>query len=108
MPALHKPIPSKLQPFLPSQSLVQKKETLQAGMSKVISKQVEPSSKAKPVMQKQAVPSSHSQDLGTSIYKSRCKFEYFEQVDKFIIGLIGLFGKTFYYKLILLAIELCK
>ncbi|XP_059286069.1 uncharacterized protein LOC132039586 isoform X2 [Lycium ferocissimum] len=36
-------------------------------------------------------------ELETFIYTSRCKFEYFEQVDKLVIVLIGLFGKILYY-----------
>ncbi|MCD7452404.1 hypothetical protein HAX54_016509 [Datura stramonium] len=61
MPALHKPTPSKLQPSVPRQSLVQKKEILQSGKSKVMPKQAEPSYKHKLIMQKQAVPSANSQ-----------------------------------------------
>ncbi|XP_018634536.1 protein spt2-like isoform X2 [Nicotiana tomentosiformis] len=61
VPALHKPTPSKLQPSIPRQSLVQKKELLQSGKSKGISNQAGPSSKSKRMMQKQAVPSSKSQ-----------------------------------------------
>lgn len=63
VPALHKPTSSKLQPSIPRQSLVQKKEILQSGKSKVMPKQAEPSYKHKPIMQKQAVPSSNSQVL---------------------------------------------
>ncbi|XP_060215736.1 uncharacterized protein LOC132642681 [Lycium barbarum] len=57
--ALHKPNPSKLQPSIPRQSLVQKKEiVLQSGKSKVMPKQAEPSYRPKPIMQKQTVPFS--------------------------------------------------
>ncbi|XP_059315892.1 uncharacterized protein LOC132066653 [Lycium ferocissimum] len=59
VPALHKPTPSKLQPSIPRQSLVQKKEiVLQSGKSKVMPKQAEPSYRPKPIMQKQTVPLS--------------------------------------------------
>lgn len=61
VPALHKPTSSKLQPSIPRQYLVQKKEILQSGKSKVMPQQAEPSYKHKPIMQKQAVPSSNSQ-----------------------------------------------
>lgn len=57
--ALHKPTSSKLHPSIPRQSLVQKKEILQSGISKVMPKQAEPS--YKPIMQKQTVPPSNSQ-----------------------------------------------
>ncbi|KAJ8545945.1 hypothetical protein K7X08_018528 [Anisodus acutangulus] len=58
VPASHKPTPSKLQPSIPRQSLVQKKEILQSGKSKVMPKQAEPSYKPKLIMHKQAVPLS--------------------------------------------------
>ncbi|KAH0698272.1 hypothetical protein KY290_016173 [Solanum tuberosum] len=61
VPALHKPTSSKLQPSIPRQYLVQKKEILQSGKLKVMPQQAEPSYKHKPIMQKQAVPSSNSQ-----------------------------------------------
>ncbi|KAK4367898.1 hypothetical protein RND71_011690 [Anisodus tanguticus] len=58
VPALHKPTPSKLQPSIPRQFLVQEKEILQSGKSNVMPKQAEPSYKPKAIMQKQAVPLS--------------------------------------------------
>ncbi|XP_049381723.1 uncharacterized protein LOC125846362 isoform X3 [Solanum stenotomum] len=61
VPALHKPTSSKLQPSIPRQCLVPKKEILQSGKSKVMPQQAKPSYKHKPIMQKQAVPSSNSQ-----------------------------------------------
>ncbi|KAL3378238.1 hypothetical protein AABB24_004253 [Solanum stoloniferum] len=61
VPALHKPTSSKLQPSIPRQYLVQKKEILQSGKSKVMPQQAEPSYKHKPIMQKQAVSLSNSQ-----------------------------------------------
>ncbi|KAM3363333.1 protein SPT2 [Capsicum galapagoense] len=61
VPALQKPTPSNLQPPIPRQSVVQKKEILQSGKSRVMPKQAEPSYRHKAMMQKQAIPSSNSQ-----------------------------------------------
>ncbi|XP_060192412.1 uncharacterized protein LOC132621949 [Lycium barbarum] len=58
VPALHKPTLSKLQPSIPRQPLVKKKEILQSGKSKVMPKQAEPSDRPKPILQKQAGPLS--------------------------------------------------
>ncbi|XP_027770808.1 uncharacterized protein LOC107008661 isoform X6 [Solanum pennellii] len=53
VPALHKSTSSKLQPSIPRQYLVPKKEILQSGKSKVMPQQAEPSYKQKLIMQKQ-------------------------------------------------------
>ncbi|OIT34349.1 hypothetical protein A4A49_54369, partial [Nicotiana attenuata] len=42
-------------------------------------------------------------DVETLVYKSRCKFEDFEQVDKLVIVLLELLDKILYYFLGLLA-----
>ncbi|KAG5623740.1 hypothetical protein H5410_008958 [Solanum commersonii] len=71
VPALHKPTSSKLQPSIPRQYLVQKKEILQSGKSKVMPQQAEPSYKHKPIIQKQAIKQLPPKNA-THILEDRC------------------------------------